>query len=182
MPQIFVSLAGKFTALDFPENSIISPETVSEFVGSPGNFKFSGFRFGLPVFLFPGRLLGGKGGFGSLLRAQKHWAKQTTNFDSSRDLTGRRLRQAAAPERLRTWVEERRQEDLLVAELRTEAPPAERETLPDVFVSELRRAGRDKRKLISSAIDSAPVAVEVPVKRFKRTTLDLEISSDSSED
>ncbi len=36
------------------------------------------------------RLLGGKGGFGSLLRGQAPKKKYTTNYESCRDLSGRR--------------------------------------------------------------------------------------------
>ncbi|KNE63584.1 hypothetical protein AMAG_08690 [Allomyces macrogynus ATCC 38327] len=41
-----------------------------------------------------GRLCGGKGGFGSMLRAQggRMSSKKTTNYDSCRDLSGRRLK------------------------------------------------------------------------------------------
>jgi hypothetical protein len=40
------------------------------------------------------RLLGGKGGFGSMLRAQggRMASQKTTNFEACRDLTGRRLK------------------------------------------------------------------------------------------
>jgi hypothetical protein len=36
--------------------------------------------------------MGGKGGFGSLLRSMKPKAKGNENFDACRDLSGRRLR------------------------------------------------------------------------------------------
>jgi hypothetical protein len=41
-----------------------------------------------------GRLVGGKGGFGSMLRAQggRMNAQKTTNFEACRDLQGRRIR------------------------------------------------------------------------------------------
>jgi hypothetical protein len=41
-----------------------------------------------------GRILGGKGGFGSMLRAQggRMNAQKTTNFEACRDLQGRRIR------------------------------------------------------------------------------------------
>lgn len=41
-----------------------------------------------------GRLLGGKGGFGSMLRAQggRMNAQKTTNFEACRDLQGRRIK------------------------------------------------------------------------------------------
>ncbi|CDH57724.1 hypothetical protein RO3G_09056 [Lichtheimia corymbifera JMRC:FSU:9682] len=55
------------------------------------------------------RLLGGKGGFGSMLRAQggRMNAQKTTNFEACRDLQGRRIR---------TVNEERRLQDALAAQ------------------------------------------------------------------
>lgn len=50
-------------------------------------------------------LCGGKGGFGSLLRAAttKVGAKKTSNFSSSRDLNGRRLRHVETEEKIAQW-------------------------------------------------------------------------------
>jgi hypothetical protein len=52
-----------------------------------------------------GGLLGGKGGFGSLLRATttKVGAKKTSNFSASRDLNGRRMRHVDAERQLAEW-------------------------------------------------------------------------------
>ncbi|CAN0884767.1 Replication stress response regulator SDE2 [Linum grandiflorum] len=52
-------------------------------------------------------LLGGKGGFGSLLRgaATKAGQKKTNNFDACRDMSGRRLRHVNAEKRLEEWKE-----------------------------------------------------------------------------
>ncbi|OMP08617.1 hypothetical protein COLO4_06292 [Corchorus olitorius] len=54
------------------------------------------------------RLLGGKGGFGSLLRgaATKAGQKKTSNFDACRDMSGRRLRHVNAEKRLEEWKAE----------------------------------------------------------------------------
>ncbi|GMI85872.1 hypothetical protein like AT4G01000 [Hibiscus trionum] len=51
------------------------------------------------------RLLGGKGGFGSLLRgaATKAGQKKTSNFEACRDMSGRRLRHVNAEKRLEEW-------------------------------------------------------------------------------
>lgn len=48
------------------------------------------------------RLLGGKGGFGSMLRAQggRMNAQKTTNFEACRDLQGRRIRTVNEAKRL----------------------------------------------------------------------------------
>ncbi|EEF39072.1 conserved hypothetical protein [Ricinus communis] len=63
------------------------------------------------------RLIGGKGGFGSLLRgaATKAGQKKTNNFDACRDMSGRRLRHVNAEKRLEEWKaeeEERRMEKI----------------------------------------------------------------------
>jgi hypothetical protein len=54
-----------------------------------------------------GRLLGGKGGFGSMLRAQggRMSSKKSTNFDACRDLSGRRLKTVKdAKKYLSIWI------------------------------------------------------------------------------
>lgn len=50
-------------------------------------------------------LLGGKGGFGSLLRGAttKVGAKKTTNFSACRDLAGRRMRHVEAEQKIAEW-------------------------------------------------------------------------------
>ncbi|KAH9620811.1 hypothetical protein KSS87_015118 [Heliosperma pusillum] len=51
-------------------------------------------------------LLGGKGGFGSLLRgaATKAGQKKTNNFDACRDMSGRRLRHVNAEKKMEEWA------------------------------------------------------------------------------
>ncbi|XP_074105303.1 UBL fusion protein SDE2 [Cotesia typhae] len=51
------------------------------------------------------RLLGGKGGFGSMLRAIGAQIEKTTNREACRDLSGRRLRDINEEKRLKTWIE-----------------------------------------------------------------------------
>ncbi|XVF73034.1 hypothetical protein PTKIN_Ptkin12aG0169100 [Pterospermum kingtungense] len=60
------------------------------------------------------RLLGGKGGFGSLLRgaATKAGQKKTNNFYACRDMSGRRLRHVNAEKRLEEWKAEEEQRKL----------------------------------------------------------------------
>jgi len=57
---------------------------------------------------FAAGLLGGKGGFGSLLRSLAKNTK-TTNFGSCRDLKGRRIRHVNQEEELKRWFEEKRE-------------------------------------------------------------------------
>ncbi|TMW50525.1 hypothetical protein DOY81_004386 [Sarcophaga bullata] len=59
---------------------------------------------GCPIYL---RLctLGGKGGFGSMLRAIGAQIEKTTNREACRDLSGRRLRDINEEKRLKAWLE-----------------------------------------------------------------------------
>lgn len=51
------------------------------------------------------RILGGKGGFGSMLRAIGAQIEKTTNREACRDLSGRRLRDINEEKRLKAWLE-----------------------------------------------------------------------------
>jgi len=68
-----------------------------------------------PIEMIP-RVFGGKGGFGSMLRAIGAQIEKTTNRDACRDLSGRRLRDINEEQRLKRWFakqgerEEERQE------------------------------------------------------------------------
>ncbi|KAF9411219.1 hypothetical protein HW555_009933 [Spodoptera exigua] len=94
------------------------------------------------------KLIGGKGGFGSMLRAIGAQIEKTTNREACRDLSGRRLRDINEEKRLRKWLEgqeerekeaaERKQKKLerLVAEPKIEvnlnpAYEKERQDLPE---------------------------------------------------
>ncbi|CAH2097312.1 unnamed protein product [Euphydryas editha] len=94
------------------------------------------------------KLVGGKGGFGSMLRAIGAQIEKTTNREACRDLSGRRLRDINEEKRLRKWLEgqderdreaiERKQKKLerLIAEpkIKVDLNPEyikEREELPE---------------------------------------------------
>lgn len=51
------------------------------------------------------RLCGGKGGFGSMLRAIGAQIEKTTNREACRDLSGRRLRDINEEKRLKSWLD-----------------------------------------------------------------------------
>lgn len=51
------------------------------------------------------RQVGGKGGFGSMLRAIGAQIEKTTNREACRDLSGRRLRDINEEKRLKTWLD-----------------------------------------------------------------------------
>lgn len=56
------------------------------------------------------RLRGGKGGFGSMLRAIGAQIEKTTNREACRDLSGRRLKDINEEKRLREWLEKQKVE------------------------------------------------------------------------
>lgn len=59
------------------------------------------------------RLLGGKGGFGSLLRGGNgQVVKKTTNFNACRDLSGRRIRHVNQEKQLKEWYQQQEQEKM----------------------------------------------------------------------
>lgn len=60
------------------------------------------------------KLVGGKGGFGTLLKGQRGAKRKTKNFDACRDLSGRRIRRAKAVERLTEWLDKRDRDNELV--------------------------------------------------------------------
>lgn len=57
------------------------------------------------------RLFGGKGGFGSMLRAIGAQIEKTTNREACRDLSGRRLRDINEEKRLKEYLEKQANED-----------------------------------------------------------------------
>lgn len=57
---------------------------------------------------------GGKGGFGSLLKGQPPVKKRTNNFDSCRDLSGRRLRHVNQEKMLREWQAKKMEEEKII--------------------------------------------------------------------
>jgi hypothetical protein len=65
----------------------------------------------VPLVLVP-RLLGGKGGFGSMLRAIGAQIEKTTNREACRDLSGRRLRDINEEQRLKKWFAKQKEREL----------------------------------------------------------------------
>lgn len=57
------------------------------------------------------RAIGGKGGFGSMLRAIGAQIEKTTNREACRDLSGRRLRDINEEKQLRTWLEKQKERE-----------------------------------------------------------------------
>lgn len=140
------------------------------------------------------KLVGGKGGFGSMLRAIGAQIEKTTNREACRDLSGRRLRDINEEKRLRKWLEgqedrekeavERKQKKLerLVAEPKIEvnlhpAYEKERKALPE-RVSSAVEAGWQAAESSSSVKRKAEDEKAKPKKA--KLWIDAELSDCSS--
>lgn len=86
------------------------------------------------------RLLGGKGGFGSLLRGSQS-QKKTTNFDACRDMNGRRLRHVNSEKKLVEWQEQardREQEKLAAEQIKKDERELKQKVEKDNALAQLR--------------------------------------------
>ncbi|XP_076234718.1 splicing regulator SDE2 [Calliopsis andreniformis] len=142
------------------------------------------------------RLFGGKGGFGSMLRAIGAQIEKTTNREACRDLSGRRLRDINEEKRLKAWIEKQGKREEEAAERKKKklgrlcAEP--RHEFTDQIYERERSALTER---VGDAVEEGFKAAEVSgVKRKheeevkpnrKKILLDLDIDSDeldSSED
>ncbi|CAH1164004.1 unnamed protein product [Phaedon cochleariae] len=146
------------------------------------------------------RVYGGKGGFGSMLRAIGAQIEKTTNREACRDLSGRRLRDINEEQRLKNWIgqqadrekeaKERKKKKLERLcekprhEFKDEEYDKERSVLPEVVedavLQGLEASSSSKRK----ATDEKPVPKKKP-KLWMDDDLDeedLETDEDSSDE
>ncbi|CAH8832666.1 unnamed protein product [Trichobilharzia szidati] len=119
------------------------------------------------------RLRGGKGGFGSMLRAIGSQIEKTTNHEMCRDLSGRRMRDVNMEKRLKEWYataderERKKMEEYLERrrkrqELLKEGP------LPGHKFSD-RDYERQKRKIAYELRSALDTAIENVLKETKST-------------
>lgn len=81
------------------------------------------------------RVVGGKGGFGALLRGQGRDIKATTNFDACRDLNGRRMRHVNAEKKLAEWAKDQEMrdlEDIAITHIKEKIKEAKKEQIQKV--------------------------------------------------
>ncbi|XP_063387902.1 splicing regulator SDE2 [Cydia fagiglandana] len=142
------------------------------------------------------KLVGGKGGFGSMLRAIGAQIEKTTNREACRDLSGRRLRDINEEKRLRKWLEgqeerereaaERKQKKIerLIAEPKIDVnlhPSYERERqeLPE-RVSAALDAGWQAAGSSNETGQKRKLAEEKTKAKKKKLWIDAELSDCSS--
>ncbi|CAK1543682.1 unnamed protein product [Leptosia nina] len=122
------------------------------------------------------RLCGGKGGFGSMLRAIGAQIEKTTNREACRDLSGRRLRDINEEKRLRKWLEgqeEREREASERKQKKLERLLAE----PKIEVNLNPNYEKERQELperVSSAVDAGWQAAGASNER-KRKSDDVQI-------
>ncbi|KOB70197.1 Protein SDE2-like protein [Operophtera brumata] len=120
------------------------------------------------------RLVGGKGGFGSMLRAIGAQIEKTTNREACRDLSGRRLRDINEEKRLRKWLdgqEERDREAIERKQKKLERLLAE----PKIDVNLTPAYEKERKELperISSAVDAGWEAAGTSDVGTKRKIVD----------
>ncbi|EFN75744.1 Uncharacterized protein C1orf55-like protein [Harpegnathos saltator] len=135
------------------------------------------------------RTSGGKGGFGSMLRAIGAQIEKTTNREACRDLSGRRLRDINEEKRLKSWIEKQAKRKEEIAE--------RKKRKLEKLCAEPKHEFKDQRyeqerseltEKVGDAVEEGfKAAVTSGVKRKleedtkpnkRRTMLDLDIDSD----
>ncbi|KAF4527873.1 hypothetical protein B566_EDAN016614 [Ephemera danica] len=110
------------------------------------------------------RLNGGKGGFGSMLRAIGAQIEKTTNREACRDLSGRRLRDINEEKRLKTWITQQADRERDAAERKRQRLERLMAEPKLEFKDEAYEAARSEMtEKVSDAVEQAP-----PMKKKKK--------------
>jgi hypothetical protein len=99
------------------------------------------------------QLIGGKGGYGSLLRSQGTRAghKKTTNQADCRDLEGRRIRDVVNEQQMRQWVEEQENLKIQQAEEKEKQKQVEINKKNELMNEELNK-NKDQEDVVRAAV------------------------------
>jgi hypothetical protein len=114
---------------------------------------------------------GGKGGFGKLLKSQKNLGKNTDNFDSCRDLEGRKLKYSRREEKVDSLKkgDSHKQKDIS-----EEKPSKSAVMLDEKYIKTLSQIGKEKQEAIaeglkaSTEFEKPSETVEPPQKKIKK--------------
>lgn len=142
------------------------------------------------------RFFGGKGGFGSMLRAIGAQIEKTTNREACRDLSGRRLRDINEEKRLKTWLEKqakskdeaserkKRKLDKLCSEPKHEFKDQKYDNERSVLTERVADAVEEGFKAAAAASTSGikrPSETENAINKKKKITLGFGLDLDSDE-
>ncbi|VDP64991.1 unnamed protein product [Schistosoma mattheei] len=128
------------------------------------------------------RLRGGKGGFGSMLRAIGSQIEKTTNHEMCRDLSGRRMRDVNLEKKLKEWYatadeRERKKAEEYIERRRKRQELLKQGLLPEHSFSD-REYERQKRKIAYELRGALDIAIENVKKEKKQTEIQSVISSE----
>jgi len=135
------------------------------------------------VLILP-RLTGGKGGFGSMLRAIGAQIEATTNNDACRDLSGKRLRDVKCEKLLQEWAENQAKEKVDKVDRKRQRlqrvldGPSRMKSEDNTYISEMRDMSGSVEDAIAKAVALDPNVVHPPPPPPKKWFGD----SDSSDD
>ncbi|KAK4323703.1 hypothetical protein Pmani_005634 [Petrolisthes manimaculis] len=102
------------------------------------------------------RLCGGKGGFGSMLRAIGAQIEKTTNREACRDLSGRRLRDINEEKRLKDFISKKAEREREMLERKKQKFLALKNTPKHIFEDETYFQQRERReKNLYDSLDKA---------------------------
>ena len=115
---------------------------------------------------------GGKGGFGKLLKSQRNLGKNTDNFDSCRDLEGRKLKHSRREEKVESLMKKDKRDERKDT---LESQPAKSAVmLDDAYIKTLSKISQEKQEAIAEGLKASkepvnPIKVdEPPVKKIKK--------------
>ena len=104
-------------------------------------------------------LRGGKGGFGKLLKSQKHLGKNTDNFDSCRGEDGRRLKHIKREEKIAELQSKKETNDKKESE---SAPPKSAVMLDEKYTKQISAIRKEKQSVVSEGLKAVTEPVKEP--------------------
>jgi hypothetical protein len=117
---------------------------------------------------------GGKGGFGKLLKSQKHLGKNTTNFESCRDLEGRKLKKSRREQKIE---ELKSKESQSSKDVKVEiSEPKSAVMLDDKYINQLSMISKEKESAVADGLKAVSSETSKPaepvVRKMKKTLFD----------
>ncbi|CAH8445138.1 unnamed protein product [Heterobilharzia americana] len=134
------------------------------------------------------RLRGGKGGFGSMLRAIGSQIEKTTNHEMCRDLSGRRMRDVNMEKKLKEWYATADKRERSIPGHKFSDRDYERQKrkiayeLQSALYTAIENVSNEKKQVASTSSSSSTGQPNVKRTRLWIEELDDVLCSDSSED
>lgn len=113
------------------------------------------------------KIKGGKGGFGSLLKGQPAVKKRTKNFDSCRDLSGKRIRHIIQEKKIQDYLINKKDEDEKIQQYLE--PSNKISSIPKTKLLELNKQSIDFQNDENLLCQSITSSIEFLKKKIKNT-------------